>query len=118
MAATHTTVIFAVIANHEHNFPFEHVIRNEAHRYPRNGVFGSLHGFELARKKAGGGGRGHGFLGVFWDVLLCALKEVLISRRKGGWPGGRGEGGGWDVRYGWCHRKRLGEKGQTGHGVC
>lgn len=66
-----TTVIFAVVANHEHNFPFEDVIRNEAYGYPRDGVFGGLHGFELTRKEAGGGRRGHGFL--FSYVVVAVI---------------------------------------------
>lgn len=77
MPATHTTVIFAVIANHEHDFPFEHVIRNEANGYSWYGVFGSLHGFELARKEAGGGGRGHGFFLFFlffFGGMFCCVR--------------------------------------------
>lgn len=76
LPAALTTVIFAVVANHEHNFPFEDVIRNEAYRYPRDGVFGSLHGFELTRKEAGGGGRGHSFF-LFSFVACCCCSAVI-----------------------------------------
>lgn len=83
MPATHTTVIFAVIANHEHNFPFEHVIRNEANGYSWYGVFGSLHGFELARKEAGGGGRGHGFFLFFLGGCFVVCVDGILCVEGG-----------------------------------
>ena len=49
-----TSVVFAVVGDHEHDFPFEDVALDQTAAYARDGFF--LHGFELAAEEAGGGG--------------------------------------------------------------
>ena len=48
-----TTIVFAVIGNHQHDLPLEDVVSNETATYAGN-VFVALHEFELATQEPGG----------------------------------------------------------------
>lgn len=48
-----TAVVFAVVADHEHDFPLEDVIVDEPARDPRE-VFSVLHVFQLPAEEARG----------------------------------------------------------------
>jgi hypothetical protein len=48
-----TAVVFAVVADHEHDFPLEDIVAHEPARDPRE-VFGVLHVFQLSAQEAAG----------------------------------------------------------------
>lgn len=48
-----TTVVFAVIGDHEHDLPFEDVVANKTAAYAGD-VFVGLHLLELAAQEPGG----------------------------------------------------------------
>ena len=50
---TRTAIVFAIIRNHKHDFPFEDVIINETATYPGD-VLVALHHLELATQEPGG----------------------------------------------------------------
>lgn len=52
-ARKHTAVELAVVRDHEHDFPFEDVVGDEATTYTRD-VLVALHLFELAAQEPGG----------------------------------------------------------------
>lgn len=57
----HTAIIFAVVGDHEHDFPFHDVVVHEPAAYARD-IFVGLHLFELAAEEAGGCCACHGWV--------------------------------------------------------
>jgi hypothetical protein len=73
----HTTIVFAVVVDHEHDFPLEDIVVDQATAYAGN-VFVGLHLFKLPPKQASSCGRGrHLLAGQSTD------REAVGGRRKG-----------------------------------
>jgi hypothetical protein len=68
----HTTIIFAVITNHEHNLPFKDIVIHQSARYSGE-ILRGLHVLQLSCEKARCTCRG-----------LCHVRSLVRVQRESG----------------------------------